>query len=64
LPATAATVTSLSRAGTGAFITQVPCACADTVHAPITAQVATMVFQDRSVMVPSLLVLSFVRRVG
>src|SRR5262245_21256944 len=42
LPATAATATSLSRAGTGAFMVQlpcgVPCACAADAHVPTAAQ--------------------------
>src|SRR5262245_8274688 len=42
LPATAATVTSLRRAGTGAFVVQVPCcvpcACAAAPQAPSAAQ--------------------------
>src|SRR4051794_21772959 len=40
LPAAAATATSLSRAGTGAFMVQVPCACAADVHTDANAPTA------------------------
>src|SRR5882672_11119563 len=58
LPALAATVTSLSRAGTGAFMVQLPCACAVdaavNAHVPTAAQThaSVIVLRARSLIVP------------
>src|SRR5882724_13431654 len=58
LPATAATVTSLSRAGTGDFVVQLPCACAVdaavNTHAPTAAQTqaSVIILRARSLIVP------------